>query len=108
MCYYNPVNRMLPDDIRLAAVATPVLSIVVSLARSATIAAAFVAPVERRLAAVATPVVSIVVSLALSATIAAAFVAPVERRLAAVATPVVSIVEMRLLRFPGCVVDPCP
>jgi len=25
---YNPVNRMLPDDIRLAAVATPVLSIV--------------------------------------------------------------------------------
>ena len=50
---YNPVNRMLPDDIRLAAVATPVLSIVVSLARSA-------ANMAMTSAAVATPVVSIV------------------------------------------------
>ena len=42
---YNPVNRILPVVTRLAAVATPVDSIVVSLALSATIAAAFVAPV---------------------------------------------------------------
>jgi hypothetical protein len=84
---------------RLAAVATPVLSMVVSLARSTTIPEAFVAPVARRLAAVATPVLSIVEMRVLRTfpvvTLLVYKVPPVDARLAAVATPVVSIVEMR-------------
>ena len=80
---------------RLAAVATPVLSIVVSLARSAAILASRVTPVERRLRAVATPVDSIVVMR---------FSAAVKSD--SVATPVLSIVERRVFKLPEVVKTP--
>ena len=85
-----------PVERRLAAVATPVLSMVemreCKTLPVVTLLLYSVPPVDARLAAVATPVLSMVLILARPLDILAAFVAPVERRLAAVATPVLSMV----------------